>query len=107
MHQFKLDPQAAMSYMSDLHHDIATQFLDEWNKIPTFGGPLDLDVRTYCDGLGNWVRANDSWSFEVRFRILLCAAIALTKFQSERYFGKQGLEIQATRLIQLNDLSRL
>lgn len=42
MHQFKLDPQAAMSYMSDLHHDIATQFLDEWNKIPTFGGPLDL-----------------------------------------------------------------
>lgn len=66
MNQFKIAPQAAINYISDLHDKLAIQFLDEWKNIPTFGGPLDLEVRTYCHGLGNWVRANDTWSFEVR-----------------------------------------
>lgn len=69
MNQFKIDPQAAMNWISDLHDNIATQFLSEWKKIPTFGGPLDLELRTYCDGLGNWVRGNDTWSFEVCLQI--------------------------------------
>jgi len=70
MHQFKMDPQAAMNFILDMHDTLATDFLDEWKKIPTFGGPLDLEVRTYCHGLGNWVRANDAWSFEVRLSIM-------------------------------------
>jgi hypothetical protein len=28
---------------------------------------VDREVRIYLDGLGNWVRANDTWSFEVCF----------------------------------------
>ena len=71
MHQFNMDPQTAMNYISDLHDKLARQFLDQWMRIPTFGGPLDLEVITYCDGLGNWVRANDTWSFEVRLQIFL------------------------------------
>ncbi|KJA22852.1 hypothetical protein HYPSUDRAFT_138665 [Hypholoma sublateritium FD-334 SS-4] len=90
MNQFKITPQEAMNYISDLHDKLAVQFLDEWKNIPTFGGPLDLEVRTYCHGLGNWVRANDSWSFE-----------------SERYFGKRGIEIQTTRQIEMNIQSHL
>ena len=73
MHQFNMDPQAAMNFILDMHDTLATDFLDEWKKIPTFGGPLDLEVRTYCHGLGNWVRANDAWSFEVRLSIMSCA----------------------------------
>ena len=69
MHQFNLDPQGALNYISDLHDSLATQFLDEWKNIPVFGGPLDLEVRTYCDGLGNWPRGNECWSFEVRLQI--------------------------------------
>lgn len=65
MRQFNTDIQAAINWIGDLHDRIAKEFLDEWKNIPTYGGPLDLEVRTYCYGLGNWVRANDSWSFEV------------------------------------------
>lgn len=38
----------------------------------------------YVDGLGQWVRGNDDWTFE-----------------SHRYFGDKGLEIQKTRLMTL------
>lgn len=65
-HQFKFDLNDALQWISDLHDDLAADFLAEWKIIPTFGGPLDKEIRTYLDGLGNWVRANDSWSFEVR-----------------------------------------
>lgn len=67
MNQLHVSPQTAFNHISDLYDEITTQFLDEWKKIPTFEGPLDLEVRTYCYGLGNWVRANNSWSFEVCF----------------------------------------
>ena len=69
MHQLNLDPQTAMHCISNLHDNLASQFLDQWKKIPTFERPLDLEVRMYCDGLGNFVRANESWSFEVCLQI--------------------------------------
>jgi len=84
MHQYNLDTQGAMNWISDLHDDIVDEFLEVWKTVPTFGGPVDREIRTYLDGLGNWVRGNDSWSFE-----------------SERYFGKQGLEIQHSRKVAL------
>lgn len=65
MKQYNLDPQGAMDWISDLHDDIVDEFLETWRLLPTFGGPIDREIRTYVDGLGNWVRANDSWSFEV------------------------------------------
>ena len=47
-------------------------------------GDVSLTLLAYIDGIGNWVRANDAWSFE-----------------SQRYFGPKGLEIQAARVVQL------
>ena len=47
-------------------------------------GDASLTLLAYIDGIGNWVRANDAWSFE-----------------SQRYFGPKGLEIQAARVVQL------
>ncbi|KAJ7454224.1 terpenoid synthase [Mycena latifolia] len=82
MHQYNMNPQQAMNWISDLHDEIVEEFLSSWENIPTFGGPIDREIRTYADGLGNWVRANDAWSFE-----------------SERYFGKKGVEIQNTRTV--------
>ncbi|KAJ7474169.1 terpenoid synthase [Mycena latifolia] len=84
MHQYNMNPQQAMNWISDLHDEIVDEFLALWESIPTFGGPLDREVRTYADGLGNWVRANDAWSFE-----------------SQRYFGTQGLEIQRMRTVKM------
>ena len=65
MHQYDMDAQGAINWISDLHDDIADEFLETWKSLPTFGGPVDREIRIYADGLGNWVRANDTWSFEV------------------------------------------
>ena len=65
MHQFNIDIQSAFTWIGNLHDSISREFLDEWEHIPTFQGPLDLQVRTYCQGLGSFVRGNDAWSFEV------------------------------------------
>ncbi|KAL0565794.1 hypothetical protein V5O48_016225 [Marasmius crinis-equi] len=79
------DITGALEYVAGLHDRVSHEFLALFSNIPTFGDPkLDVEVSTYVDGLGNWVRANDCWSFE-----------------SHRYFGNQGLEIQETRVVEL------
>nr|BDI63096.1 sesquiterpene synthase [Collybia nuda] len=83
-HEMKFSLERSFHWISVLHDDLVERFLRVWRDIPTFGGPIDREVRTYVDGLGNWVRANDQWSFE-----------------SERYFGKMGLEIMQTRRVKL------
>ncbi|KAF9034645.1 terpenoid synthase [Hymenopellis radicata] len=84
MHQLGLDIHSALQWISNLHDDLVAKFLNAWDHIPVYGGPLDFEVRTYTEGLGNWVRANDQWSFE-----------------SERYFGKEGMIVQETRKVVL------
>ncbi len=70
-----MDAQSSMDWIARFHDDLVKQFWEEWKKIPTFGGPIDRAIQIYCDGLGNWVRANESWSFEVSgpsvFRLVL------------------------------------
>ncbi|KAJ7121824.1 terpenoid synthase [Mycena crocata] len=85
MHALGLDLNAALLWISDLHDKLVDRFLHAYQQIPHFSDPeLDAQVSEYVDGLGNWVRGNDVWSFE-----------------SERYFGTKGLEIQATRVVKL------
>ncbi|KAJ7776404.1 terpenoid synthase [Mycena metata] len=84
MHQHNLDVQGAMNRILCLHDNIVDEFCHLWDRIPTFCGPVDREIRTYTDGLGNWIRANDQWSFE-----------------GERYFGKEGLQTQRTRRVTL------
>ncbi len=60
-----MDVQHAMNYIGDLYNYLVDQFLAEWDHIPVFGGPVDLEVKAYCNMLGEWVRGNEAWSFEV------------------------------------------
>lgn len=84
MNELGTDAEGAMRWVKEHHKQLESRFIENFKKVPRWGGPLDLQVARYCDGLGNWVRANDQWSFE-----------------SERYFGKKGLEIIQTRRITL------
>ncbi|KAK7053206.1 hypothetical protein VNI00_003825 [Paramarasmius palmivorus] len=85
MDSYGTDVQGALNYVSLLHDHLATEFLELITKVPTFGDTsTDKDVSVYVDGLGHWVRGNDCWSFE-----------------SQRYFGPAGLEIQKTRIVQM------
>ncbi|THU78335.1 terpenoid synthase [Dendrothele bispora CBS 962.96] len=76
MNQYDLDLPEAMKWIGEFHDSIAEKFLSTYKNLPDWG--------PYVDGLGNWVCANDSWSFE-----------------SWRYFRGKGLEIEKTRSVEL------
>ncbi|KAL4256103.1 Terpene synthase [Pleurotus pulmonarius] len=87
--QFRMNIQDAMDYIENLINRLVDQFLEQWSHIPVFSGPVDAEIRAYCNMLGIWVRGNDSWSFE-----------------SERYFGERGPEVQTSRTIRLTGAKR-
>lgn len=90
MNELNTDVSGAMRWIADFHKRLEKQFFEAFKNIPKTGNAtLDAQIATYCDGLGNWVRANDQWSFE-----------------SERYFGRKGLEIMKTRVISLMPVRR-
>ncbi|KAI0660148.1 terpenoid synthase [Cubamyces menziesii] len=91
MAQHKLDLNGAMRWIGHYHDHLLDLFLAHCDPASELAGPLpswgprvDEELKQYIDGLGNWVRANDSWSFE-----------------SERYFGRDGLEVMKTRWLAL------
>lgn len=74
MQQYGLGLQEAFDRIGVLHRDLETRFLAEFEKLPHFPEESDLvnrQLREYADALGNWVRANDQWSFEVS-TLLFC-----------------------------------
>ncbi|KAF8212710.1 terpenoid synthase [Mycena galopus ATCC 62051] len=82
MHELGVDLDGAVRWMTDWNDRLVAEFLELWDHIPTYRGPLDLEVRTYIDGIANWARASEQWNFE-----------------SGRYFGREGLNIQRTRKV--------
>lgn len=77
MHEFGTDVNGAILWAQDLHTKLEQMFLVAMEACPEWDEPLNSQVKEYCDGLGNWVRANMEWSFE-----------------SGRYLGDRGIEIK-------------
>ena len=73
-----------MQWATDYHKEAKTRFLDGLKRVPSWGPEVDQQVQQYLNGLGNWARGNDCWSFE-----------------GGRYFGNKGLEYQKTRIVSL------
>ena len=66
MYEHKCDLLGALQWISDLNDRLVEEVLSSLKEIPSFGNlALDQQVSAYVDGLGNWVRAHDSWCFEV------------------------------------------
>ncbi|KAF9525604.1 terpenoid synthase [Crepidotus variabilis] len=84
MKQEDTNIHGALAFVSDMHDRLADQFISNYQHMPSFGEPIDEWVSRYIEGLGNWVRANDSWSFE-----------------SWRYFKGDGLRVQKERWVDL------
>ncbi|KAJ6453743.1 isoprenoid synthase domain-containing protein [Mycena sanguinolenta] len=83
-----MDLRAATSWLSAYHESLQSEFIDTIRLLPSFGPALDRELQEYISHLANWPRAQDCWNFE-----------------STRYFGNKGLEIQVTRQVPL--LSKL
>lgn len=74
----------AVAWIGNYASKCVQNFLNDLRHVPYFGEEHQADVEHYLNGLGNWVRGHDSWSFE-----------------SGRYFGMHGLEVQRSRKVVL------
>lgn len=73
-----------MAWAADYHSKIEAEFINGLSELPSWGPTLDMQLKEYLNGIANWARANYCWSYE-----------------SQRYFGSRGLEIEKTRLVPL------
>ncbi|KAH9926842.1 isoprenoid synthase domain-containing protein [Amylocystis lapponica] len=79
-----LDLQSAVDFVGDLCKQSIDRFLQLREELPSWGPELDRQVNVYVGGLANWISGSLKWSFE-----------------SERYFGKSGLNVKKTRVVHL------
>ncbi|KIM36702.1 hypothetical protein M413DRAFT_77956, partial [Hebeloma cylindrosporum] len=79
-----LDLQGAINELERYIARVMAEFLDNAASLSTWGEEMDRKAKAYLDGLAQWIRGNDSWSFE-----------------TTRYFGQEGLNIQKTRVMKI------
>jgi len=84
MQELNLDLDSAVQWISDHFSELVDEFLALRNALPSWSYAIDMQVKQFVDGLGNWVRANDAWSFE-----------------TGRYFLGKGAEVQKCRKVAL------
>ena len=64
MNEHHTDVNGAMLWVEDFLLGVAERFHAALAALPQWEEPLNSHVKAYCDGLGQWVRALDDWSFE-------------------------------------------
>ncbi|KAL7282764.1 terpenoid synthase [Trametes coccinea BRFM310] len=79
-----VDFDTAMAWVVDFHKSVSGRFLEGLKNVPSFSPEVDAQLQEYLQSIANWPRCLDSWSFE-----------------SKRYFGERGLEVQRTRHVPL------
>ena len=82
MHQYSYTLDEALKWTADYHDEVKTRFLDGIERLPSFGPEVDPQLQQFIQAIAIWPRANDCWNFE-----------------SGRYFGSKGPEIQKTRVV--------
>ncbi|KAJ6588973.1 isoprenoid synthase domain-containing protein [Mycena capillaripes] len=84
MHEQGLDLQAAVDFVGEMCKQSIDRFNEDRAQLPSWGPKIDRDVAVYVDGLANWIVGSLHWSF-----------------MSERYFGKKGAAVKASRVVEL------
>ncbi|PBK90175.1 terpenoid synthase [Armillaria gallica] len=84
MNEQGLDLQSAVDFVGDLCKQAIDRFNYDRTQLPSWGERIDREVAIYVQGLADWIVGSLHWSF-----------------QSERYFGKTGREVKASRVVTL------
>ena len=84
MHQFNLNLYDATEWVAQYHKVAQARFLNALTQLPSFNPAVDAALQEYVAAIAAWPRGNDCWRFE-----------------SERYFGKKGAEVQKTGKVPL------
>ena len=79
-----LDLQSSVDYVGGMCKHSIDRFIAERERLPSWSPEIDEQVKIYVDGLADWIVASLHWSFD-----------------SERYFGKLGPQVKATRSVTL------
>ncbi|KAH9033210.1 isoprenoid synthase domain-containing protein [Lactarius deliciosus] len=74
----------ALDWFAEYNGAILSKFQEQYRMLPSWGPDMDPIVTAYVERLCYWLRGHDCWSFE-----------------SERYFGTKGPEIQKHRVVTL------
>ncbi|KAH9940657.1 terpenoid synthase [Amylocystis lapponica] len=83
-HEKDTDLAGAMAWVAVRRRALADEFIALYHQVPSFGAPLDAQVREYVDGIAGWPRANECWIFE-----------------GGRYFGANGPKVHKERVVEL------
>ena len=84
MHEHSVDLQGAFYWLSGHASKTVSKFLNDRKNLPSWGSDIDKAVNEYIDRMARCVRGYDAWSYE-----------------TNRYYGKNGLEVQKSRKIML------
>ncbi len=84
MYEHNVDVAAAMEWLDSFGKYRVDTFLNGIQELPSWGPEIDVNVQKYIESIGYLIRGADTWSYE-----------------SERYWGKKGMEIQRTRVVTL------
>lgn len=89
MNQEGIDLQTAVNFVGDMCRASIDRFIEDRSHLPSWGAEIDRDVAIYVSGLADWIVGSLHWSFE-----------------TERYFGKWGHEVKASRVVNLLPLRK-
>jgi len=84
MNQEGVDLQTAVDFVGNMCKASIDRFNHDRRCLPSWGPKIDKDVAVYVNGLADWIVGSLHWSFE-----------------TERYFGKAGKTVKATRVVGL------
>ena len=84
MKEYHIDLQKALYWLSGYASKTISNFLTNSRALPSWGERIDRAVRVYIDLVARCVRGYDAWSYE-----------------TNRYYGQDGLKVQERRKITL------
>jgi hypothetical protein len=84
MNEKGVDLDGALDWVAESHEQVLSELQVQCQVLPSWGPTIDLRVKMYVKRLACFLRGSDCWAFE-----------------TERYFGTKGREIQKQRIIDL------
>ena len=90
MAEYNLGVQDALNWLGTYTDGVISRFFSYLKAIPSWDPDTDRKVQMYIDGVGQWVRGNDDWSYE-----------------TERYYGDDRLMVRKDRILKISQRPNL
>lgn len=84
MNEKNFDLPRALDWVAEYHGQVLSEFQAQHRVLPSWDPIIDKKVKTYVERLCQFIRGIDCWAFE-----------------TERYFGTKGREVQKRRIVTL------